>query len=135
MKLTTKLAAMAIALGVFLALIPVRAAAARLDGDAGAGRCAALSRLQLAHTEIVQATYVAAKATALTAAGAEPGHRAFCRVVARVRAEPQSDIGIELWLPVEGWTGTFHGNGNGGFSSSARMVRNQTGNLHARAAA
>ena len=40
---------------------------------------------------------------------------AFCRVVASVKGAPDSDIRIEIWLPKEGWTGVFHGNGNGGY--------------------
>lgn len=44
------------------------------------------------------------------------GYRSFCRVVAHVRSAPGSDIGVEIWLPVEGWAGVFHGNGNGGFA-------------------
>ncbi|MBS0361715.1 MAG: tannase/feruloyl esterase family alpha/beta hydrolase, partial [Proteobacteria bacterium] len=43
---------------------------------------------------------------------------AFCRVTAHVRAAPDSDIGVEIWLPLAGWTGVFHGNGNGGFAGA-----------------
>lgn len=39
----------------------------------------------------------------------------FCRVVASVRTAPGSDVGVEIWLPLSGWQGVFHGNGNGGF--------------------
>ena len=42
----------------------------------------------------------------------------FCRVIARVRSAPDSDIGVEIWLPARGWTGVFHGNGNGGFGGT-----------------
>ena len=47
-----------------------------------------------------------------------PAHRSFCRVVARVRSDPGSDVGVEIWLPTEGWTGVFHGNGSGGFGGT-----------------
>ncbi len=39
-------------------------------------------------------------------------------MVARVRSAPDSDIGVEIWLPVDGWAGVFHGNGNGGFAGT-----------------
>lgn len=84
--------------------------------DKMVARCQALGGLRLADTQIASATLVPAKATETTVAGEAPGHRSFCRVVARVRSAPESDIGVEIWLPVEGWAGVFHGNGNGGFA-------------------
>jgi hypothetical protein len=85
-----------------------------LPPDAAA-RCAALARLALPDTTIASAALVPARAPQSAPSGAAPGHRSFCRVVARVRSAPGSDIGVELWLPTEGWTGVFHGNGSGGF--------------------
>ena len=84
--------------------------------DAASARCGALAGLRLADTSIVSAALVPAKAAETSVAGETPGHRSFCRVVARVRQAPDSDIGVEIWLPVQGWTGVFHGNGNGGFA-------------------
>ena len=81
-------------------------------------RCNALAALRLPDTKIVSAAVVPAKATTSTVAGEDPGHRSFCRVVARVQSSPESDIGVELWLPLEGWTGIFHGNGSGGFAGT-----------------
>ena len=46
------------------------------------------------------------------------GLPAFCRVVASVAATPDSDIGVEIWLPKERWNGVFHGNGNGGYGGT-----------------
>jgi hypothetical protein len=43
---------------------------------------------------------------------------AFCRVIASVKAEPDSDIGVEIWMPIGSWKGVFHGNGNGGFGGT-----------------
>jgi feruloyl esterase len=45
----------------------------------------------------------------------------FCRVVASVQSEPDSDIGIEIWLPEQGWSGVFHGNGSGGYAGTFRF--------------
>lgn len=81
-----------------------------------AARCTALGNLRLPDTNIVSAALVPAKAAETTLAGETPGYRSFCRVVARVQSAPDSDIGVEIWLPVEGWTGVFHGNGSGGFA-------------------
>jgi len=83
-----------------------------------AARCTALQRLALPDTTIASAVLVPARAAQSTASGQAPAHRAFCRVVARVRADPGSDVGVELWLPAEGWAGVFHGNGSGGFAGT-----------------
>ena len=96
------------------------AALAKPAEDAVAARCAALSKVRLANTTIESAMLVPAKADETTLAGDVPGYPAFCRVVARVRSEPGSDIGVELWLPAQGWAGVFHGNGSGGFAGNFR---------------
>jgi feruloyl esterase len=41
---------------------------------------------------------------------------AFCRVTADVAPTADSDIKIEVWLPLEKWNGKFRGQGNGGFA-------------------
>lgn len=83
-----------------------------------AARCTALTGVKLPDTTIVSATLVPAKVAETTLAGEVTGYPAFCRVVARIRAEAGSDVGLELWLPVQGWTGVFHGNGSGGFAGT-----------------
>ncbi|WP_066659198.1 MULTISPECIES: tannase/feruloyl esterase family alpha/beta hydrolase [unclassified Sphingomonas] len=83
-----------------------------------AARCAAMAKLRLRDTTISSATLVPAKPAEATPTGEVPGYRSFCRVVARVRAEPESDIGVELWLPASDWAGVFHGNGSGGFAGT-----------------
>lgn len=42
----------------------------------------------------------------------------FCRVEAIATPSPDSKIGIEVWLPSEGWNGRFLGTGNGGGAGS-----------------
>lgn len=102
-----------------LALPSVAAAQAPAQAPSAASRCEALSGLRLAETTITGATMVsqgnAAQALGLPAV---PDLPAFCRVVAHVRSAPGSDIGVEVWLPLDGWTGVFHGNGNGGFAGT-----------------
>lgn len=41
---------------------------------------------------------------------------AFCRVAATVKPSADSDIKVEIWMPVSGWNGKFRGLGNGGFA-------------------
>jgi hypothetical protein len=40
----------------------------------------------------------------------------FCRVLIDDKPTADSDIKIEVWLPVTGWNGKFRGQGNGGFA-------------------
>ena len=40
----------------------------------------------------------------------------FCRVVAEAKPTADSDIKLEVWLPVSGWNGKLQGVGNGGFA-------------------
>jgi hypothetical protein len=41
---------------------------------------------------------------------------AFCRVVAQAKPSSDSDIKLEVWLPLSGWNGKLQGIGNGGFA-------------------
>jgi hypothetical protein len=43
---------------------------------------------------------------------------AFCRVVATLTPTPESDIRVEVWMPVTGWNHKFQGEANGGFAGS-----------------
>ncbi|MGN6689428.1 MAG: tannase/feruloyl esterase family alpha/beta hydrolase, partial [Sphingopyxis sp.] len=84
--------------------------------EAPTARCASLTGLKLPGTSITSAVLVPGKEAETSIAGDAAGYRSFCRVVAHVRSAPGSDIGVEIWLPVAGWAGVFHGNGNGGFA-------------------
>lgn len=46
------------------------------------------------------------------------GLPAFCRVAATLKPSPDSNIRIEVWMPVFGWNGKFEGTGNGGYAGS-----------------
>ena len=48
---------------------------------------------------------------------------AFCRVVAEVKPTSDSDIKIEVWLPVSGWNGKLQGIGGGGFAGQIDIVQ------------
>jgi feruloyl esterase len=43
---------------------------------------------------------------------------AFCRVTATLTPTSDSDIKVEIWLPVSGWNGKFQAVGNGGWAGS-----------------
>ena len=43
---------------------------------------------------------------------------AFCRVTAELKPSTDSDILMEVWMPVENWNGKLEGNGNGGWTGS-----------------
>src|SRR5262245_39962890 len=48
---------------------------------------------------------------------------AFCRVVAEAKPTSDSDIKLEVWLPVSGWNGKLEGIGVGGFAGSIDNVQ------------
>jgi len=48
---------------------------------------------------------------------------AFCRVVAETKPTSDSDIKLEVWLPVSGWNGKLEGIGSGGFAGSIDIVQ------------
>ena len=79
-----------------------------------AAKCVSLATLRLPDTSIANATVVDDPAATFKLKDV-PG---FCRVVAHVRSAPDSDIRVEIWLPLRGWAGVFHGNGNGGFGGT-----------------
>jgi feruloyl esterase len=107
------------AMGVSLTLPSLAAAQVPDHVPDAPSRCEALSGLRLADTTITRAAMVPkgmAGATLNLPVGSDLP--AFCRVIAHVRSAPDSDIAVEIWLPADGWTGVFHGNGNGGFAGT-----------------
>jgi hypothetical protein len=106
-----------------LALVGMGAAGAAFGQTAGGGgrACTELNKLNAAQTEIVHATVVEAGALDLHEEHPSPIFKklpAFCRVVALSKPSTDSDIKIEVWLPLAGWSGKFIGQGNGGFAGS-----------------
>ncbi|HEX6496680.1 MAG TPA: tannase/feruloyl esterase family alpha/beta hydrolase [Acidobacteriaceae bacterium] len=99
-------------------------AAPALAQTVDAGRCANLQQLQLDQAYVLSAEVVAAgtfvapprptgKAEQIALYQQLP---AFCRV--KIQATPTSDsnIKIEVWLPIANWNHRFQGIGNGGFA-------------------
>ena len=85
------------------------------------GSCEDLSRLALPGTAITLATKVEAGAFALpgqTPPAMVRSLPAFCRVAATLKPTADSDIKMEVWLPLSGWNGKFMAVGNGAFSGA-----------------
>ena len=86
--------------------------------------CQKLSALKIPNTTITSAQSVAAGTfvgppEAFSGQDMSPFYKtlpAFCRVLAKAKPTPDSDIKIEVWLPASGWNGKLQGIGNGGFA-------------------
>jgi len=91
-----------------------------------AATCDELASLSIPHTAITSVETVAAGAFAPPAGsegrGAPPDYSslpAFCRVTANAKPTHDSDINIEVWLPLgTSWNGSFVAYGNGGWTGS-----------------
>jgi feruloyl esterase len=102
-------AALCVAVAAGLFAVPVQAAASNCD------------EAQLPpdmRGQVLQRQLVAAGTFQSEGGPALQSLPAFCRVVAALRPSPQSDIRIEVWLPLQDWNGKYLGVGNGGFSGS-----------------
>src|SRR2546422_1010462 len=98
--------------------------AAAADAPA-ATTCERLAPLALAGAKVTSAETVAAGGLPPPAhpapwLGGDPSTYkklpAFCRVTAEARPSTDSEIKIEVWMPVSGWNGRFRAQGNGGFA-------------------
>jgi hypothetical protein len=86
--------------------------------------CARLTAAKIPNTTITLAQTVAAGTfdgppAAFSGTDLTPLYKslpAFCRVVAEAKPTSDSDIKLEVWLPVSGWNGKLQGIGNGGFA-------------------
>ena len=91
-----------------------------LSGSAMAATCESLAALKLSDTTITLAQPVAAGAFIPPGASAPPASvknvPTFCRVAATIKPAKDSDIKMEVWLPLTGWNGKYRGEGNGGFA-------------------
>src|SRR5262245_15246149 len=88
---------------------------------AAAGSCNDLAKVALPRAAITLAASI--PAGAFKTGGRDDAENfatlpAFCRVTATLKPTSDSDIKIEVWLPVSGWNGKFQAVGNGAFSGS-----------------
>src|SRR6476469_4176763 len=81
--------------------------------------CAKLAALELPHTEVTSAIEYPAGSVALGAANA-PATQLPARCVVRAIARPTTDseIKVEIWLPLSGWNGRYMQVGNGGWAGA-----------------
>jgi hypothetical protein len=93
--------------------------------EAQAVNCEKLSKLTLPNATVTSVEVVAtgsfqpSNSLAPWAAQADALYRslsAFCRVRVASHPSSDSDIRIEVWMPLEGWNGNLQGRGNGGFA-------------------
>ena len=83
-------------------LLSITAAAASALALASTGRaasCEDLVNLKLPNTVIKSAQRFGPGEFTAPGRGKQPDFPAFCRVVASVKSSPDSDIGVEIWLP------------------------------------
>jgi Tannase and feruloyl esterase len=81
--------------------------------------CEDLSKLALPHTTITLAQSVEAGGFTPPGGGRQMSALpAFCRVAATLAPSADSDIKIEVWLPLSGWNGKYQAVGNGAFSGA-----------------
>ncbi len=106
---------------------PVRATGTGAEAVLKTVSCDSLAALALPNAHVTSAQSVAAGAFQAPAArrgGAGGGRGAqvyaklppFCRVAATLTPSNDSDIKIEVWLPVSAWNGKFQAVGNGGWA-------------------
>ncbi len=88
--------------------------------------CEDLKSLSLSDARVTSAQNVAVGAfapprTASNGKQAGPDYSdlpAFCRVTATLKPSADSEIQMEVWMPLENWNGKLEGNGNGGWTGS-----------------
>ena len=74
--------------------------------------CESLASLKLADTTITRAE-ISGKGTPPNGLESLP---AFCRISATIAPTSDSEIQVEIWLPVSGWNGKYQAVGNGAFA-------------------
>jgi len=90
-------------------------------GRSAARPCESLKSLNLPQTTITVAQAVARGTLVLPGFPRPDAWRellAFCRVAATLTPSSDSNIKIEVWLPLEGWNGKYRAVGNGGWAGS-----------------
>lgn len=91
----------------------------------GAG-CEGVKDLRLGNTTITAAEVIAAGAFTQTGPAGAKGKQnpaftrlpSFCRVAATLTPTPDSDIKIEVWMPMTGWNNDLQSVGNGAWAGS-----------------
>jgi hypothetical protein len=95
-----------------------------------AQKCEALAQLKLPNVTVATAKAIAAGEFAgprhpFTGADISAFYKqlpAFCRIVAKAHPSSDSDITIEVWMPLENWNGKLQGLANGGFAGAINYL-------------
>ena len=81
---------------------------------AAAATCASLAGLTLPATMITAAQPIPAGTYTAPDGEVFTNMPAFCRVAATLTPTSDSDINIEVWMPLSNWSGRYAGTGNSG---------------------
>jgi feruloyl esterase len=81
-----------------------------------ASECESLATLSLPHTTITKAEVLTGGTFAPPTGKVLVDLPAFCRVTATARPSADSEILVEIWMPVTHWNERLEGTGNGGFA-------------------
>jgi feruloyl esterase len=87
-----------------------------LASHASASSCEGLAKLRLPHGVITAAETVSNHSFTPPTGKPLTDLPPFCRVTATLKPSADSDILIEIWLPLSGWNQRLEGTGNGGFA-------------------
>lgn len=99
-------------------------------GAASSQKCEALAKLNLPNVAITSAKAELAGEFVgprhpFTGADLTPFYKTlpgFCRVVAKAHPSSDSDITIEVWMPLDKWNGKLQGLANGGFAGAINYL-------------
>jgi feruloyl esterase len=104
---------------------------------AAAGSCESLLSLKLPDTTITMAKVepgTPADVKIITGPSRARSVPESCRVAATLRPSADSDIKMEIWMPVSDWNGKYQAVGNGGFSGNINYGAMTTALAHGYAA-
>ena len=100
-------------------LLPLVAALFVLGGVLHAENCEHLLKSALPQAAIIIAKVEPSGELSISDSSTElSGLPPFCRVVAKLTPTQDSDIGMELWLPLSNWNGKYLAVGSGGWGGS-----------------
>src|SRR5437867_5721862 len=105
-------------------LLALMLTAALIPTPVQAATCESLKSLSIENTTITMAETVAAGQFSLPATGRGAAQQnaafkqlpAFCRVAATLKPSSDSDIKVEVWLPMSNWNNKYQAVGNGGWA-------------------
>jgi hypothetical protein len=110
-----------------VALIAIAVAMAPRVADAVPIACESMGQIKLSNGAVLSAESVSAgaftapTATNAAAAAAFKSLPAFCRVTLKLAPSADSDVRVEVWLPLSGWNHKIQAAGNGGWAGRCRI--------------